>query len=79
MNQGSKRVTVRLGDDCVDEIKRACEELNARYDAKREWNTTEFIVQAIVEKLTKLERGRKSDQKFSLEKVDDFCPRVWGE
>ena len=79
MNKGSKRLTVRLGEECFEEIKRACGELNERYDKKREWTMSEFVIQAVVEKLSKLERGRRSDATFSSEKVDDFSPRVWGE
>jgi hypothetical protein len=77
MSQGSKRVTVRLGDDAIEQIREVCEQLNDRPQASRTWTLTEFIVQAVVEKLNKIERGRGKSDRFQLEKVDDFDPRVW--
>lgn len=79
MNAGSKKIVARVGDELYDAVKEACEELNSRPCKNREWTITEFVVQALVEKLNHIKRNRKADEKVSSEKVDDFAPREWGE
>lgn len=77
MSKGSERVTVRVGEKLRAEIVRACEELNSRWDSEGKWTLTEFMLQACVDKLNKIERGRRKKDRFKIAKADDFDPRVW--
>lgn len=75
VNKGSSRVTVRIGDEMREAIEEAVKDLNARAGATREWTITEFIVQAVVEKLSHRDRSKGLRIKTTSEKVDDNLPR----
>jgi hypothetical protein len=75
MNKGSKRITVRVGDELLEEMRACVERLNSNPTAAREWSVTEFVIQAIVEKIKHGRRSRNLDASVSCEKIDPYQPR----
>ena len=77
MNKGSKRVTVRMGDEMISAIRAQVKHLNADPGANREWTLSEYILQACVEKLRHAQRSRGKKGTCSLEKIDEWGRRTW--
>lgn len=75
MSEGSHRFTVRIGDELRAEMEETITRLNANPMAKRSWTLSEFIVQAIVEKLSHDKRSRGERKKVTAEKPDENMPR----
>jgi hypothetical protein len=75
MNGGSKKATVRFGDELFDEIKERVRVLNERPGASREWTFSEFVVQACVEKLRHTQRSCGKQGTYAAEKKGEYRPR----
>lgn len=58
MSQGTRVYPVRLADDLVSEINAAIESRN-HHSAKAPWNFSEFIRDALRNKLDHIKRSRK--------------------
>jgi hypothetical protein len=77
MNKGSTKISVRVGDDLLSEIREQVELLNDRPGASREWTVTEYVIQSVISKLRHTQRSRGQQGTYSLEKVDEWGPREW--
>ena len=74
MNKGSKRVTIRIGDELLELVR---EELDRRSTspALEPWTVSDYIIQAVAEKLSKARRSRGDDAQVRQEKVNEYLPR----
>lgn len=62
MSQGTKVYTVRLEGGLIEDVEIAIEQRN-RFSANAPWDLSTFIRIAIREKLSKMQRSRRSSQK----------------
>lgn len=51
MSKGSKRVTIRIGEELLRKMHEAVDRRNNRSNAAVCWSVSEFVVQAVVDKL----------------------------
>lgn len=80
MSKGSTRITIRIGDDLLEEIKATVHRRNNAKNQKKHWDKTEYIIEAIVDKLNHDRRSRSDAERFRHSKPDDNMPReVWTE
>lgn len=79
MSLGSKRITIRVGDEICDDIRRAVELRNDPKTQTKHWTMTEYVIQAIVDKLNHDLRGRRRDERKRQAKIDDNQPREYWE
>lgn len=75
MSIGSKRVTVRVGDDLLDLIDEAVERHNQAPGSIDIWNRSDFIIKAIEDKLNHGHRSARRERQVEVIKVDDYLPR----
>jgi len=78
MNKGSKRVTIRIGDQLLELVR---EELDRRSTsaAVEPWTVSDYIIQAVAEKLSKARRSRGDEAQVRQEKVNEYLPREVSE
>jgi type II secretory pathway predicted ATPase ExeA len=75
MNKGSKRVTVRLGDDLIELIEDYLRERLERAGCEPQ-NMSDFIVTAIADKLNHVHRSRRCKSKVTVDKIEEYLPRL---
>jgi len=75
MSKGSKRVTIRVGEELLELIDEAIERHNAVPGIAEHWNRSDFIIKAIEDKLNHGHRSAKRDREVRVIKVDDNMPR----
>jgi len=73
MNKGSKKITVRLGDELLQRIDDAISALNAKCD-QSPLTRTDFVVRAICHELSHRERSRRTGKKVVAFKTDENVP-----
>ena len=74
-SKGSKRVTIRIGDDMLALVQEQIAKRNKAKRAERPWVLTDYLMQAIADKLSHDRRGRKEGIKVVQEKCDENMPR----
>ena len=74
MNAGSTRKTVRFGDDMIALIEDELAKRNAN-PTLEPWTFSDYVMQAVAEKLSHARRGRKQDEQVRQQKIDQFRPR----
>jgi len=74
MNKGSKRITVRLGSDLIDMIDDALKTRNEKAVLCDDWNRSDFIVRAIVDKLNHNHRSCGRNLKVVIVKRGENAP-----
>jgi hypothetical protein len=74
MNKGSTRKTIRFGDDLLALIDDELARRNAR-NTVAPITFSDYVLQAIEDKLNHARRSRKEDVKVKVEKIDDYRPR----
>ena len=72
---GSTRKTIRIGDDMLALVQEQIERRNKTKPAERPWVFTDYVMQAIADKLSHDRRGRKEATKIVQEKCDENMPR----
>jgi hypothetical protein len=72
-------MTIRIGDEMRDDIAAAVNARNKAFGNQKIWTLTEFVVQAIVDKLNHDLRGKRQALKKVQEKIDDNMPREYRE
>lgn len=75
-SKGSKRVTIRIGARMYELVKVQIERRNKAKSAERPWVLTDYIMQAIADKLSHDRRGRKILLKVVQDKCDENVPRI---
>jgi hypothetical protein len=75
MSSGSTRITIRIGDAMLGIMDAEIEKHNSHPACQEEWNRTDFIMQAIAEKLSHFGRGRKDGSQVSQFHTDKNMPR----
>jgi hypothetical protein len=78
MNKGSKRITIRIGDEMLDAVRSAVISAVA-HNSPDITCVTDYIIKAIGEKLSHRERSAKRRINVKAEKVDEHLPRVFTE
>ncbi len=61
MSKGSQRITIRIPDELREDLDNAVDKRNDPKTQTKHWTLTEYIVQAIVEKLNHDNRSCKRD------------------
>jgi hypothetical protein len=79
MSKGTNRITIRVPDALRDDIADAVEKRKADPMMSKQWTMTEYIVQAIVDKLNHDRRSRKDDGKRRQLKQESNEPREYWE
>lgn len=79
MGKGSKRITVRVGEEMYADIIESVTSRNKHKGNQKEWTISEYVVQAIIEKMNHDFRGRRQAIKRTAEKIDDNEPREYLE
>jgi len=49
MSLGSKRITIRVGDELYDDVAEAVRQRNELSGAKKYWTVTEYVIDALVD------------------------------
>ncbi len=75
MSIGSKRVTIRMGDDLVDLIREAVKRRNDASNATQEWKLSDYVIEAVKDKLNHDRRSRNAGEKVQVVKIADNMPR----
>ena len=76
MSKGTPRITLRVHEALRGEIESAVAARNASKGNQKVWTVTEFIMQAVIDKLNHDRRGKRIDEFLSQEKPDDNMPRI---
>lgn len=80
MSIGSKRITLRIGDAMLSDVRDAVKLRNDNPKATRHWTVTEYVLEAVVNKLNHDRRSnRKSDRRRQELPVDGNEPREYEE
>jgi hypothetical protein len=80
MSIGSKRITIRIGDELNAMVSDAVERRNNGSNQSKHWTTSEYIIQAIVEKLNHDNRSKGDDTKIrQLLVCENEAREVWEE
>ncbi len=74
MNKGSKRITIRVGDEMLELIDEYLETRLGSSTSER-WTRTDFVMQAIAEKLSHSRRSRRQAAQVKQRKIDPYRPR----
>lgn len=74
MSKGSDRITVRMGTSFRQAIEAYCDEREDKSPMCEKWGFSDFILQAIADKLNHIERGRKSGVKWRIVRADERSP-----
>jgi hypothetical protein len=64
-----------MGDALLSAVIEEIDRLNTAASANRTWTVSEYIVQAVVERLSKTARSAGRPGKVTAEKYDDYRPR----
>lgn len=64
MSKGSDRISVRMGRSFRQAVEDYCLERATRPGSIEQWGFTDFVINAIVDKLNHIERSRKSGVKW---------------
>jgi len=76
MNNGSKRITIRIGDELLQLVREEVAKKTNSPATGGNWTVSEWILQAVVEKLNHARRSRGSDERVTHLVVDENAPRV---
>lgn len=88
MSKGSKRITVRVPGPIVDRMQSIIDAHMSNPDRQEDMSVSDLVLTAIVERLAKIQRGRrekgnlqvyKAEPGYARELVDTFPIEVWGE
>lgn len=79
MSIGSRRITIRVGDAMLDDIRRSVDKRNNSDGQTKDWTVTEYVIQAIVDKLNHDSRSSRRDERKFQVKIDDNLPREYWE
>jgi len=79
MSRGSHRITIRIGTEMRDDIDLAVTCRNSLSGNLKNWTVSEFVIQAIVDKLNHDRRGRRAADRRRQQKIDDNQPREYWE
>jgi len=75
MSKGSEKVTIRLGASFRHAVEEYCETRKNRAGGIEPWTFSDFVIQAILDKLNHIERSKKSNVKWSMGRIDENGPR----
>lgn len=75
MSLGTPRITIRVPEVLIEAMDSVIKSRNQAKAADREWSRTDWIVEAITEKLNKTGYGRKLKLGIRAIKYDDNMPR----
>jgi len=73
-SKGSDQIAVRVPADVKDAVRFVVAERNRRKPADRPWTMSDWVLDAILEKLAKIARGRGLDGKYEWDRPDDNQP-----
>lgn len=80
MSKGTNRITIRVPDDLREDIASAVERRNNTSNQTKHWTMTEYIIQAVVDKINHDSRSRGCDERKRQEQPAENFPReYWGE
>jgi len=72
---GSKRKTIRIGEDMLALVDEQIKRRNKAKPGERPWVFTDYLMQALADKLSHDRRGRKEAKNVVQEKCDENMPR----
>lgn len=72
---GSPKVVVRVPQEVIDAIDACVESRNEHQSADRPWTRSDWIVEAITDRMNKTGYGRGDKLQIKAVKVDDNAPR----
>jgi len=78
MNAGSKKITVRVGDELLYAIDEAVAQLNSN-PLLSQITRSDFVVAAICEKLSHRKRSKRERINVKALKVEEYRPREFSE
>jgi len=76
MNKGSTRVTIRIGDELLQAVRDEVAKKTSSPSSGGSWTASEWIIQAIVDKLNHARRSRGQEEKVTHLVTDENAPRV---
>jgi len=76
MSKGSRRVTIRIGDELLDLVQEAITRHNESTNSAEPWTLSDLIVKAIGDKLNHGHRSARRERIVDVIKVADNEPRV---
>lgn len=76
MSQGTGKISVRMSPTFRLAVEEYCDERGEKQGNVEKWNFTDFILQAIADKLNHIERSRKSGIKWKIVEVEGAARRL---
>lgn len=74
-SEGSPRITFRCPQELLDAMDCCIQARNKKQSHDREWNRSDWLIQAMTDLLNKAGYGRKMKLGIKAVKVDDNMPR----
>jgi hypothetical protein len=71
MSAGSKRISMRLGKKLNELVMEEVDRRNKQTGGVTEWNVTDWMIAAIIDKINHSHRSRKTGRKVTMEIKDD--------